>query len=82
MRQLPKAETPVPALDEGYHDEKYIDVTNHTVGGGETEDEEGVGWVKRLFAPVKEQLYFVMAYNLTLREYIVSVTRALAAAGV
>ncbi|KAJ9640300.1 hypothetical protein H2199_005839 [Coniosporium tulheliwenetii] len=39
-------------------------------------------WVRSVFAPVKEQLYFVMAYNLSLREYIASLTRAVAAAGV
>lgn len=38
-------------------------------------------WVRSVFAPVKEQLYFVMAYNLSLREYIASLTRAVAAAG-
>ena len=84
VRQLPKAETPVPALDESrYYDMKNANISKYTGENSENEDEEGeVGWVKRLFAPVKEQLYFVMAYNLTLREYIVSVTRALATAGV
>lgn len=38
-------------------------------------------WVRSVFAPVKEQLYYVMAYNLSLREYIASLTRAVAAAG-
>lgn len=35
--------------------------------------------VAKIFAPVKEQLYFVMAHNLTLRDYIASLTKAVAA---
>ena len=84
IRQLPKAETPVPVLQKaGYGSSRDMNSLRHVDENSEVETEDGdVGWVKRLFVPFKEQLYFVMAYNLTLREYIVSITRALAAAGV
>ena len=84
IRQLPKAETPVPVLGkDGYNGTRDMRSLSNTEEDGIVEGEEGdVGWVKRLFVPFKEQLYFVMAYNLTLREYIVSITRALATAGV
>ena len=83
VRQLPRVETPVPRLD----DSRQTNMTEAYEPKGtryksEAEENGEIGWVERLFAPVKEQLYFVMAYNMTLREYIVSVTRALAAAGV
>lgn len=84
IRQLPKAETPVPILNKGGSDgSRDMNGASHVEEDDEVKGEEGeAGWVKRLFVPFKEQLYFVMAYNLTLREYIVSITRALAAAGV
>ncbi|OCK77558.1 hypothetical protein K432DRAFT_427916 [Lepidopterella palustris CBS 459.81] len=52
-------------------------------GSEVTDGEEGIedSWVRRVFAPVKDQLYFVMAHNLTLREYMVSLTKAIAAGG-
>lgn len=49
--------------------------------GGSVEIEEESGWVRRVFAPVKEQLYFVMALNQSLREYISGLIRAIAAGG-
>ena len=42
--------------------------------------EEGE-WVRFVFSPVKEQLYFVAAFNWNLRDYISSLTQAIAAAG-
>lgn len=36
------------------------------------------GWVPRVFAPVKEQLGFVMAHNLTLRNYMGALFKAIA----
>ncbi|KAF2098187.1 hypothetical protein NA57DRAFT_57353 [Rhizodiscina lignyota] len=49
-----------------------------TMGGGGGQVEKD-GLVAKVFAPVKEQLYFVMAYNKSLREYIASLTTAIAA---
>jgi chromatin structure-remodeling complex subunit RSC9 len=49
--------------------------------GGSVEVEEEGGWVRRVFAPVKEQLYYVMALNQSLREYISGLIRAVAAGG-
>jgi chromatin structure-remodeling complex subunit RSC9 len=48
---------------------------------GDVKMEERDGWVRRVFAPVKDQLYFVMAHNLTLREYMVTLMKAIAAGG-
>jgi chromatin structure-remodeling complex subunit RSC9 len=48
----------------------------------EDENEERTGgWVRRAFAPVKEQLYFIMAHNWSLREYMPSLCGAIAAGG-
>ncbi len=44
------------------------------------EETEG-GLVHQIFGPVKERLFFVMAHNLSLREYLVSLMGAIAAAG-
>ncbi|TKA79537.1 hypothetical protein B0A49_00382 [Cryomyces minteri] len=43
--------------------------------------QEDGGLVNRIFGPVKEQLYYVMAHNFALRDYIAALTRAIAAAG-
>jgi len=50
-------------------------------GDGDVEMEERDSWVRKVFAPVKDQLYFVMAHNLTLREHMVTLTKAIAAGG-
>ncbi|KAF2468484.1 uncharacterized protein BDR25DRAFT_304921 [Lindgomyces ingoldianus] len=49
----------------------------------EKEEKEAgtTGWVPRVFAPVKEQLWFVMAHNLTLRNYMGGLFKAIAAGG-
>ncbi|KAF1811877.1 hypothetical protein P152DRAFT_436752 [Eremomyces bilateralis CBS 781.70] len=39
----------------------------------------GVGLVEKVFATYREELYYVMAFNLSLREYIHSLVRAIAA---
>ncbi|KAF2642806.1 hypothetical protein P280DRAFT_275890 [Massarina eburnea CBS 473.64] len=39
------------------------------------------GWVPRVFAPVKEQLGFVMSHNLTLRNYMGPLFKAIAQGG-
>lgn len=44
------------------------------------EEEEALVW--RILAPVKEQLFFVMAYNQSLREYLPALTKALEVGGV
>ena len=49
-------------------------------GAQNSKPEEGE-WVRLLFQPVKEQLYFVAAFNWNLRDYISSLTQAIAAAG-
>jgi chromatin structure-remodeling complex subunit RSC9 len=47
----------------------------------EDREAETVGWVPRIFAPVKEQLYFVAAHNITLRNYMVGLLKAIYAGG-
>lgn len=47
----------------------------------EEQEAENAGWVLRVFAPVKEQLGFVMAHNLTLRNYMGPLFRAIAEGG-
>ncbi|KAI9708578.1 MAG: Chromatin structure-remodeling complex protein rsc9 [Bogoriella megaspora] len=42
--------------------------------------EEGE-WVRLVFAPVQEQLYFVAAFNWSLREYVASLMKAISASG-
>ncbi|KAL9087527.1 MAG: hypothetical protein Q9165_006638 [Trypethelium subeluteriae] len=49
-------------------------------GSRNSKPEEGE-WVRVVFSPVKEQLYFVAAFNWNLRDYISSLTQAIAAAG-
>lgn len=46
------------------------------------QEARAAGWVPRVFAPVKEQLSFVMAHNLTLRNYMGPLFKALAEGGV
>ncbi|KAF2804713.1 RSC complex subunit Rsc9 [Mytilinidion resinicola] len=73
-RQMAKLED--PPKEDG------VPVPPKTRGGEEdVMIEERDGWVRRVFAPVKDQLYFVMAHNLTLREYMVTLTKAIAAGG-
>ena len=85
VRQLPKIEPPSQERYRG-RERQGVDgaAMEHVddVGDEEDREEEDASWVKLFFAPVKEQLYYVMAYNLTLREYIASLTRTIAAAGV
>jgi chromatin structure-remodeling complex subunit RSC9 len=47
----------------------------------EEQEAQQAGWVPRVFAPVKEQLGFVMAHNLTLRNYMGALFRAIAEGG-
>ena len=47
----------------------------------EQEEEQKAGWVPRVFAPVKEQLYFVLAHNLTLKAYMGGLLKAIAEGG-
>ncbi|KAF2023937.1 hypothetical protein EK21DRAFT_94491 [Setomelanomma holmii] len=50
---------------------------------GEREEQEAksAGWVPRVFAPVKEQLAFVASHNLTLRNYMGGLLKAIAEGG-
>jgi chromatin structure-remodeling complex subunit RSC9 len=50
---------------------------------GEREEQESqkVGWVPRVFAPVKEQLAFVASHNLTLKNYMGGLLKAVAEGG-
>jgi chromatin structure-remodeling complex subunit RSC9 len=43
-----------------------IDVANALLAGGKKTD----CWVEKCFAPVRERLFFVMAWNVSLREYL------------
>jgi len=70
-RQMAKLEGPGEPVDQRVS----------TSSDGSIQGEESDGWVKRVFAPVKDQLYFVMAHNITLREYMVSLNKAIAAGG-
>ncbi|UPX15420.1 Chromatin structure-remodeling complex protein rsc9 [Ascochyta rabiei] len=50
---------------------------------GEREEQEAksVGWVPRVFAPVREQLAFVASHNLTLKNYMGGLLKAVADGG-
>jgi chromatin structure-remodeling complex subunit RSC9 len=54
---------------------------NEEIDKEEKEAEETAGWVPRVFAPVKEQLHFVAAHNLTLRNYMSGLLKAISAGG-
>jgi chromatin structure-remodeling complex subunit RSC9 len=47
----------------------------------EEQEAEKAGWVLRIFAPVKEQLYFVAAHNLTLKNYMGGLFKAITDGG-
>lgn len=50
---------------------------------GEREEKEAknVGWVPRVFAPVMDQLAFVASHNLTLKNYMGPLLKAIADGG-
>ncbi|KAI9666056.1 MAG: Chromatin structure-remodeling complex protein rsc9 [Bathelium mastoideum] len=56
-----------------------IEVSLPDQQSSKTEDGE---WVRYVFSPVKEQLFYVAAFNWNLRDYISSLTQAIANAGV
>jgi chromatin structure-remodeling complex subunit RSC9 len=47
----------------------------------EEQEAKSTGWVPRVFAPVKEQLAFVASHNLTLRNYMGGLLKAVAEGG-
>jgi chromatin structure-remodeling complex subunit RSC9 len=47
----------------------------------EDEEDRNGGWVRKVFAPVKDQLFYVMAHNWSLREYMPSLCSAIANGG-
>lgn len=47
----------------------------------EEKEAKSIGWVPRVFAPVKEQLAFVASHNLTLRNYMGGLLKAVAEGG-
>lgn len=47
----------------------------------EEQEAKEVGWVPRVFSPVKEQLAFVMSHNLVLRNYMGGLLKAIAEGG-
>ncbi|KAF2830587.1 hypothetical protein CC86DRAFT_452983 [Ophiobolus disseminans] len=47
----------------------------------EEQEAKSVGWVPRVFAPVKDQLAFVASHNLTLRNYMGGLLKAIAEGG-
>ena len=47
----------------------------------EMEREDETGWVRKVFAPIKEHIYFVFAHNLTLKDYLAPLMKAIAAGG-
>lgn len=50
-------------------------------GEKEEQEQKSVGWVPRVFAPVREQLAFVASHNLTLKNYIGGLLKAVADGG-
>jgi chromatin structure-remodeling complex subunit RSC9 len=54
---------------------------NEEIEREEKEEESKAGWVPRVFAPVKEELFFVLAHNLTLRNYMGSLLKAISNGG-
>ncbi|KAF4309503.1 hypothetical protein GTA08_BOTSDO01988 [Botryosphaeria dothidea] len=50
-------------------------------GDTEMETDDG-GWVRRVFAPVKEDLFFVMAHNQSLKEGLYDLMKDISSAGV
>lgn len=47
----------------------------------EEQEAKNMGWVPRIFAPVKDQLAFVASHNLTLRNYMGGLLKAIAEGG-
>lgn len=47
----------------------------------EEQEANSVGWVAKVFSPVKEQLAFVASHNLTLKNYMGSLLKAIAEGG-
>ncbi|KAF2267519.1 hypothetical protein CC78DRAFT_613955 [Lojkania enalia] len=47
----------------------------------EEKEAESAGWVPRVFSPVKEQLHYIAAYNLTLKNYTAGLLKAIAQGG-
>ncbi|KAF2116266.1 hypothetical protein BDV96DRAFT_544953 [Lophiotrema nucula] len=47
----------------------------------EEKEADSVGWVPRVFSPVKDQLYYVMAHNLTLKNYMGGLFKAISQGG-
>jgi chromatin structure-remodeling complex subunit RSC9 len=51
------------------------------IEGAKDVEAEG-GWIKRVFLPFKEEIFWVMGNNLSLRDYMTALVRVLANAGV
>ena len=49
--------------------------------GREEKEAKNVGWVPRVFAPVMDQLAFVASHNLTLKNYMGPLLKAIADGG-
>lgn len=50
-------------------------------GEREEQEQKSVGWVPRVFAPMREQLAFVASHNLTLKNYMGGLLKAVADGG-
>lgn len=49
--------------------------------GIEEMEDKSRGWVPRVFAPVRDQLYYVMAHNFTLKHYMAGLLKAVSDGG-
>jgi chromatin structure-remodeling complex subunit RSC9 len=64
-----------PRLSDAAHERARED------GEREEQEAKNVGWVPRVFAPVREQLAFVASHNLTLKNYMGGLLKAVADGG-
>jgi chromatin structure-remodeling complex subunit RSC9 len=64
-----------PRLSDAAHEQARINEEK------EEQEAKAAGWVPRVFAPVKDQLAFVASHNLTLRNYMGGLLKAVAEGG-
>lgn len=64
-----------PRLSDAARDRALVD------GEREEAEAKNVGWVPRVFAPVRDQLAFVASHNLTLKNYMGGLLKAIADGG-
>ncbi|KAL5115839.1 Chromatin structure-remodeling complex protein rsc9 [Pleosporales sp. CAS-2024a] len=64
-----------PRLSDAAHEQARVN------GEREEQENKNAGWVPRVFAPVMEQMAFVASHNLTLRNYMGGLLKAVAEGG-